>query len=208
MFENIILRSESLRSSGYESDIAICRPSAPRTMQDKVLTCKKVLQTKQSLGSCGNMSEVKCPVGPHVREGHRKTAYPIFTFIYFTVRLYKQTIQTLQKTTLPLPFRASLDAVGVCWSPYHKLFQLRALDTFEAATEILQFPGLDGQNATECQVYAGAHHFCAVAGGWDYIGSSLIATQFSIYCQALQALQRRQSFTCKQAAQYHRTSES
>ena len=173
-------------------------------MQDKVLTCKKVLQTKQSLGSCGNMSEVICPVGPHVREGQRKTAYPTFIFILQYICIERQC-KHHQKTTLPLPFRASLDAVGVCWPPYHKLFQLRALETFEAATEILQFPGLDGQNATECQVYAGAHHFCAVAG---YIESSHLATQFSIYCQALQALQRRRSFTCKQAAQYHRTSES
>ena len=179
-------------------------------MQDKVLTCKKVLQTKQSLGSCGSMSEVKCPVGPHVRGGHRKTAYHTFTFILQYIFVNRQS-KHHQKTTLPLPFRASLDAVGVCWSPYHKLFQLRALETFEAATEILQFPGLNGQNATECQVYAGAHHFCAVPRGWVFIESSLLATQFSIYCQALQALQalqRRRSFTCKQAARYHRTSES
>jgi len=122
-------------------------------MQDKVLTCKKVLQTKQSLGSCGNMSEAKCPVGPHVREGHGKTAYPTFTFILQYIYIKKKQSKHHQKTTLPLPFRASLDAVGVCWSPYHKLFQLRALETFEAATEILQFPGLGGQNATECQVH-------------------------------------------------------
>ena len=149
-------------------------------------------------------SQMSGTVGPHVREGHGKTAYPTFTFILQYIYI-KKTIQTPSKDYPPpalpcqpwccgcllvaLPQAVSAQSAGNVWSRHRN-----------TPISWARWP--------ECHRMPGAHHFCAVARGWDYIESSLLATQFSIYCQALQALQRRRSFTCKQAAQYHRTSES